>query len=126
MSIAKRFYALVLLVSCVPGCRRVESVMAVDDPARTAAPSTFKGSKAGDHREVAGIQLCWCPPGKFIMGSPCSEPERRPDEDQVVVTLTRGFWMAKYKATQGQRKRVRSSPCPPTMDFGPWTLDFRL
>ena len=40
------------------------------------------------------------------MGSPPSEPERRPGEDQVEVTLTRGFWMAKYEATQGQWKRV--------------------
>ena len=34
------------------------------------------------------------------------EPERRPGEDQVEVTLTKGFWMAKYEATQGQWKRV--------------------
>ena len=40
------------------------------------------------------------------MGSPRSEPERRPGEDQVEVTLTRGFWMARYEATQGQWKRV--------------------
>ena len=66
----------------------------------------FEGAKAGDEREVAGIKLCWCPPGKFMMGSPPSEPERRPGEDQVEVTLTKGFWMAKYEATQGQWKRV--------------------
>ena len=46
----------------------------------------------------------------FVMGSPRSEPERRPGEDQVEVTLTRGFWMAKYETTQGQwqtrRRRV--------------------
>ncbi len=40
------------------------------------------------------------------MGSPPGEPERRPDEAQVEVTLTRGFWMAKYEATQGDWKRV--------------------
>src|SRR6266404_1844063 len=106
MYLAKRFCALVLLVSCVLGWRRVVSVMAVDDPTRTSVPSTFTGSKAGDHREVAGIQLCWCPPGKFIMGSPRNEPERRPNEDQVEVTLTKGFWMGKYEVTQGQWKRV--------------------
>src|SRR5438445_9280356 len=64
------------------------------------------GTQAGEERKIAGIGLCWCPPGKFIMGSPPGEPERRPDEDQVEVTLTRGFWMAKYEATQGQWKRV--------------------
>ena len=40
------------------------------------------------------------------MGSPRSEPEWRDGEDQVEVTLTRGFWMARYEATQGQWKRV--------------------
>ena len=40
------------------------------------------------------------------MGSPRSEPERRPDEDQVEVKLTKGFWMAKCEATQGDWKRA--------------------
>ena len=64
------------------------------------------GTKAGEERTIAGIKLCWCPPGKFTMGSPPGEPERRPGEDQVEVTLTRGFWMAKYEVTQGEWKRV--------------------
>jgi hypothetical protein len=29
------------------------------------------------------------------MGSPPDELERRPDEDEVEVTLTNGFWMGK-------------------------------
>src|SRR5436853_2557317 len=74
-------------------------------PAQNRADS-FLGSRAGDEREVAGVKLCWCPPGRFLMGSPPGEPERRPGEDQVEVKLTRGFWMAKYEATQGQWKRV--------------------
>ncbi len=69
-------------------------------------PPAFTGSKAGDEREVAGIKLCWCPAGQFLMGSPPSEPERRPDEDQVEVGLTKGFWVGKYEVTQGQWKRV--------------------
>jgi formylglycine-generating enzyme required for sulfatase activity len=75
---------------------------------RKAEPRTgsFRGSKAGEAREVAGVKLCWCPPGKFLMGSPLDEPERRPDETQVEVTLTKGFWMGKYSVTQRQWKRV--------------------
>jgi len=68
--------------------------------------SSFRGRNAGEEREVDSIKLCWCPPGRFIMGSPRSEPERRPGEDQVAVILTKGFWTAKYEATQGQWKRV--------------------
>jgi formylglycine-generating enzyme required for sulfatase activity len=40
------------------------------------------------------------------MGSPRSEPERRPGEDQVEVTLTRGFWVGRYEVTQAQWKRI--------------------
>ena len=66
----------------------------------------FLGSRVPDTRDVAGIKLCWCPPGRFQMGSPPDEPERRPDEEQVEVTLTRGFWMGKYEVTQGDWRRV--------------------
>jgi formylglycine-generating enzyme required for sulfatase activity len=97
-----------LMILGAIGCQR--------EPARKVAPpgddqtqiqaSSFAGAKAGDEREIAGVKFCWCPPGKFVMGSPPDEPERRPGEDQVEVTLTRGFWMAKYEATQGEWKRV--------------------
>lgn len=40
------------------------------------------------------------------MGSPPDEPERRSDEDQVTVTLTKGYWMGKYEVTQDEWRRV--------------------
>lgn len=88
-------------------------------PVSTAASRTsFPGREPGAETEVAGIRLCWCPPGTFRMGSPPDEPERRPDEEQVDVTLTRGFWMAKFEATQGQWKRVMGKlPGPPTAEL---------
>src|SRR5687767_10336517 len=46
---------------------------------------TFLGINAGAETNVAGVRLCWCPAGKFIMGSPRNELERRPGEDQVPV-----------------------------------------
>lgn len=66
----------------------------------------FAGRGAGDEREFLGIEFCWCPSGSYVMGSPPEEVERRPGEDQVHATLPRGFWMAKYEATQGQWLRV--------------------
>src|SRR5204862_1770840 len=71
-----------------------------------ATTNEFIGSKAGRERAVGGVRLCWCPPGKFLMGSPRTELERRPGEDQVEVTLSKGFWMGKYEVTQGQWRRV--------------------
>jgi len=67
--------------------------------------STFEGAKAGDEKEVGGIRLCWCPPGRFQMGSPLGEAGRRADEAQVEVTLSRGFWTGKFEVTQRQWKR---------------------
>ena len=83
-------------------------------PSTTKGPQTsdgqpldpFLGSKGGDEREVAGVKLCWCPAGRFMMGSQPDEPERRPGEDQVEVALTKGFWAGKYEVTQGQWKWV--------------------
>jgi formylglycine-generating enzyme required for sulfatase activity len=66
----------------------------------------FEGRAAGQERVIEGVRVCWCPAGRFVMGSPPSEPERRPGEDQVDVTLTRGFWAAKLETTQGDWKKV--------------------
>ena len=74
--------------------------------ALSRSSDSLRGTKAGDEIEIAGVEVCWCPPGKFKMGSPATEPWHRPDEEQVEVTLTKGFWMGKYEVTQAQWKRV--------------------
>lgn len=106
MSLARRVCSLVLLVPGVFGCQRAEWMASPRGASATDAPAAVSGSQPGDEREIAGIRLCRCPPGKFTMGSPGGEAERRPGEDQVEVTLTKGFWMGKYEVTQGQWKRV--------------------
>jgi formylglycine-generating enzyme required for sulfatase activity len=50
----------------------------------------------------ATMAMVWCPPGKFLMGSPVSEPGRLSNETQHEVTLTLGFWLGKYEVTQAQ------------------------
>jgi formylglycine-generating enzyme required for sulfatase activity len=82
------------------------------------AGGEFEGEKAGDERIVAGLRLCWCPPGRFVMGSPPSEPDGRPDEDQVEVTITRDSWAGEYEVTQGDWKRVAGKlPGSPTTEL---------
>jgi uncharacterized repeat protein (TIGR02543 family) len=44
------------------------------------------------------------PPGTFNMGSPASEAGRGTDENQVTVTLTRGFFVSQREVTLGQWK----------------------
>jgi len=67
---------------------------------------SIAGTRSGDQIAVCGVQCCWCEPGTFTMGSPLTEPDRRPDEDQVKVTLSKGYWMAEFETTQGDWKRI--------------------
>ena len=67
--------------------------------------------KAGDVKTIklpggATMELVYCPPGTFMMGSPASEEGHREDETQHQVTLTRGFWIGKYEVTQEQWESV--------------------
>jgi formylglycine-generating enzyme required for sulfatase activity len=48
------------------------------------------------------LALCFCPPGTFTMGSPHGENGRTDDEEQVQVTLTQPFWLARTALTQAQ------------------------
>ena len=113
-----RFCILALLATAFLACQRPKTAPPAADLVPGSAPSAFDGSKAGDSREIASVVFCWCPAGKFIMGSPRSEPERRPGEDQVGVAFSTGFWMAKYEATQGQWKRVMGElPGPLTAEL---------
>lgn len=86
----------------------------------TQVSRSFRGSTPGQERDVERIRLCWCPPGQFLMGSPLGETGRRSDEAQVRITLTRGFWMAKFEATQGQWTRLMGAfpERQPSAEFG--------
>jgi formylglycine-generating enzyme required for sulfatase activity len=48
----------------------------------------------------------YIPPGKFLMGSPKTEPGRDEDEDRHPVTLTKGFYMQTTEVTQKQWKAL--------------------
>jgi formylglycine-generating enzyme len=85
-----------------------------------AQPQAFRGAKPGDARTIDDVRFCWCPPGRFRMGSPPTEIGHRSDEAQVDVVLTRGFWIAKTEVTQGQWTRIAGAfpDRPPTSEFG--------
>jgi sulfatase modifying factor 1 len=63
----------------------------------------------GVAHQAGRVQLVWCPSGRFLMGSPASEPERRADEAQTEVRLTQGFWIGKYPVTQREWKQLMGS-----------------
>ncbi len=69
------------------------------------------GTRPGEERADNGLQMvmCWIPPGQFKMGSPASEEGRGEDEQQVDVTISRGFWLGKHEVTQGEWQRLMGS-----------------
>jgi formylglycine-generating enzyme required for sulfatase activity len=71
-----------------------------------------EGKRAGEEwaGNAVGMKFCWCPPGTFSMGTPKGKTRPDSDEEQVEVTLTRGFWMGKYEVTRGEWRKVMGEP----------------
>jgi len=89
-----------------------------DGPNKSAtndAADSMLGKKAGDVRDDNNLKmkLVWCPSGEFTMGSPVTELDHEgkhaENEDQVQVTLTRGFWLGKYEVTQTEWKQINKT-----------------
>ena len=84
---------------------------------------TSRERKAGDLETVmlpgkVPLELVWCPPGTFWMGSSESEAtwqyEWQYDKTRRRVTLTRGFWLGKYPVTQKQWESVMGAGTNPS------------
>ena len=70
------------------------------------APQPLEADRKSGERMTITIKdveyaFRWCPPGKFMMGSPADEPNRNNNESQRQVTLSKGFWMLETEVTQG-------------------------
>ena len=74
----------------------------------TSSPTGLQVDATPTNHSVAsiGMQMIFCPPGTFTMGSPSSETGRASDETQHSVTLTNGFYLGKYELTQAQYETV--------------------
>jgi formylglycine-generating enzyme required for sulfatase activity len=103
-----KLFACVLVACCCLLATESKS----DEPGKAKKSNTdsLLGEKAGDVRDGNGLKmkLVWCPAGEFAMGSPKSEAGRSPagNENQVQVTLTKGFWLGKLEVTQSEWKLV--------------------
>ena len=63
----------------------------------------------------AKLEMVWIQPGRFLMGSSLSEPDRDDHEGpQHQVTITKGFYMGKHEVTQAQWESV--------IDTRPWLM----
>ncbi len=63
----------------------------------------------------AKLEMVWIQPGRFMMGSPDTEPGRDEDEGpRHEVIITKGFYLARYELTRTQWESV--------MNTRPWLL----
>jgi len=81
-------------------------------------PRTNRGDEPTARRLTAGelmtntigMELVWIAPGKFTMGSSTLEQDHYKEEGpQTEVTLTKGYWLAKYEVTQAEYEAVIGS-----------------
>ncbi len=77
------------------------------------APVFAQGVKLPSVTNSISMELIEISAGKFTMGSPVGEKDRRENEAQVSVTLTKPFSLGKTEVTQGQWQSV--------MGTEPWT-----
>ncbi len=59
--------------------------------------------------ESIGLRMNLIPPSTFQMGSPLNELERRPDESQHAVTITKPFYIGIHEVTQFEYNQVMQS-----------------
>jgi formylglycine-generating enzyme required for sulfatase activity len=74
--------------------------------ASTTRTVTVVGNRTVDLNATVAMDMIWCPPGTFTMGSPLSEAGRQSDETEHNVSLTKGFYLGKYEVTQAQYMAV--------------------
>ena len=96
----------VLLMASVIGCGDGKTKTSADGDKTPDIIGLTAGVEAGQQWQGNLLKFCWCPPGRFTMGSPKNEKDRSVNEDQVSVTLTRGFWLGTYEVTQAQWNSV--------------------
>ena len=82
----------------------------VQDGAGNTATATRTVTVTGNHtvdlNATVAMDMIWCPPGTFTMGSPTTEAGRGTNETEHNVSLTHGFYLGKYEVTQAQYEAV--------------------
>jgi formylglycine-generating enzyme required for sulfatase activity len=86
-------------------CTGPDGVSASDLRKSQTAWAQHLGRNVEETVEIANgvtITFVLVPPGKFLMGSPDDEMDRKTDETLHTVTLTKPFDLGKYEVTQAQ------------------------
>jgi formylglycine-generating enzyme required for sulfatase activity len=94
-----------LMCLCLFGC--ISTKESVKEPVKPALAGPPKGESFSI--PFVNLDMLWCKPGTFMMGSPKDEKDREEDETQHKVTLTKGFYLGKHEVTQAQWEKVMGS-----------------
>ena len=107
----ERYYFPVMLVLALAfgGCPGKKKPKAPDTPNDPQKEETQGILPEGKHYTVPDLDLkmIWIPSGKFVMGSPKSEPGHRYEEEDLhQVIISRGFWIGQFEVTQTQFETI--------------------
>ena len=99
---------------CADCVEKVRVQRSADEKARREVEARSRLAalpKTGDVKTLvlpggAEMEMIYCAPGEFMMGSPDNEEGRCDDEVLRRVKLTKGFWLGKYPVTQRQWQSV--------------------
>lgn len=61
--------------------------------------STERPANIAAESNRLGIEMIWCEPGIFLMGSPIGHPAHQPTESPVLTGISNGFWMTTTEVT---------------------------
>jgi sulfatase modifying factor 1 len=98
----KKSLAILLLLLIAVGCD--DSTQS--EPAAEPVASNIPVIELPSITNTIGMKLNKIPAGTFTMGSPEGETDRRDDEYQHKVTITKAFYIQTTEVTQGQWKAV--------------------
>ena len=66
----------------------------------------FREPLGAEADEATSLTMLWMPPGRFWMGSPEDEPERRSNEGPQHLVQLQGFFLSQTPITQAQWRQV--------------------
>jgi formylglycine-generating enzyme required for sulfatase activity len=89
--------------------RWIDLVAGYEDPFRFELAEISVKKPLSDQKTITntiGMQFVLIPAGKFFMGSPSDEPERKNNEKQHEVRISKPFYLQTTEASQTQWKKV--------------------
>lgn len=101
-SLAFTLLGLALIISVSSEPTRPDSVAVAPAAENPEPDNTGEGFGQALLPGGVSLEMIWCPPGRFLMGSPYDELGRSEDEQLHEVVLTQGFRLGKFPVTQKQ------------------------